>query len=65
MADALAVASAHPETRRPRYSCTLSAALDHAIVQVEAAEAMGDTGMARAWRKVLAELELRIPETRP
>ena len=43
---------------------TLSAAVDHAIVQVEAAEATGDAATARAWRKVLADLEQRIPEDR-
>lgn len=45
----------------PRYSRRLSAAIDRAIVQAEAAEHAGDTATARAWRRVLADLERRIP----
>ncbi len=46
-----------------RFDGRLSAAIVRATVQAEAAEAMGDIATARAWRKVLAELELRVPET--
>jgi hypothetical protein len=49
----------------PRFDRSLSAAIDHAIVQAEAAEHAGDAGSARAWREVLADLQRRIPETRP
>ena len=44
---------------------SLSAAIDRATVQAEQAEAMGDIATARAWRRVLADLQRRIPETRP
>jgi len=33
------------------------------VVQAEAAEARGDLETARAWRRVLADLQRRIPET--
>ncbi len=46
-----------------RFDRSLSAAIDHAIVQAETAEAMGDTAVSRAWRKVLRYLEQTIPES--
>jgi len=52
------------ERLRFRYSRRLSAALDRAVVQAEAAETTGDAETARAWRRVLAELAQRIPEDR-
>lgn len=48
-----------------RFDRRLSVAVDRATVQAEAAEAMGDIATARAWRKVLAKLGQRIPESRP
>ncbi len=55
-----------PESPAPaRFDRGLSAAIDHAIVQAEAAEHARDAGSARAWREVLADLQRRIPETRP
>jgi hypothetical protein len=50
---------------RRRFDRSLSAALDCAVIQVEAAEHAGDAEMVRAWRRVLRNLERRIPETRP
>ena len=47
----------------PRFDRRLSVALDRAVVQIEVAEQIGDTATARAWRRVLAELGQRIPET--
>jgi len=49
------------ERLRFRYSRRLSAALDRAVVQAERAEAMGDAETAKAWRRVLAGLQRRIP----
>ncbi len=49
----------------PRYSRRLSAAIDRAIVQAEAAEHAGDAETAGAWRRVRRDLERRIPESRP
>lgn len=55
-------------TPRPRpihrYSRRLSLAIDHAVIQVEAADAMGDAETAKAWRRVLRCLEQTIPEPR-
>ena len=47
-----------------RFDRRLSAAVDHAVVQIEAAKTEGDAASVRAWRRVLAELERRIPEDR-
>jgi len=48
-----------------RFDRSLSRAVDHAVVQIEAAKTEGDAASVRAWRRVLAELELHIPESRP
>ncbi len=50
--------------RPVRYSRNLSAAIDRAAAQAEVAEETGDASMARAWRRVLRDLERRIPESR-
>ncbi len=55
---------ARPMAPRRVTARTLSAAIDRATIQTEAAEAMGDAETARAWRRVLRDLELRIPESR-
>ncbi len=47
----------------PRFARRLSLAIDRAIVQAEAAEARSDLETARAWRRVLRDLERRIPES--
>ncbi len=44
-----------------RFDRNLSRAVDHAIVQVEAAQTAGDAATVRAWRRVLADLQRRIP----
>ncbi|MBA3796460.1 MAG: hypothetical protein H0X20_04445 [Chloroflexi bacterium] len=54
---------ARPMAPRRVTARTLSAALDRATVQAEQAEAMGDAETAKAWRRVLADLQRRIPET--
>ena len=46
-----------------RFDRNLSVAIDHAVIQIEAAEATGDAATARAWRRVLADLEQTIPES--
>ncbi len=43
----------------------LSLAIDRAVRQAESAEARGDLATARAWRRVLRDLERRIPDDRP
>ncbi len=53
---------ARPMAPRRVTARTLSAAIDRAIVQSEAAEATGDAETARAWRRVLRDLGQRIPE---
>jgi len=54
-----------PGPAHPRLDRSLSVALDRATIQAEAAEHAGDAGTARAWRRVLRDLEQRIPESRP
>jgi len=44
-----------------RFDRSLSAAIDTAAVQAEAAEHVGDASVARAWRRVLRDLDRRIP----
>ncbi len=55
---------ASPASRRGTFR-GLSRAVDHAVVQVEVAEQTRDAETVRAWRRVLADLQRRIPETRP
>jgi len=47
-----------------RFDRNLSKAIDRAVAQSEAAEATGDAETANAWRRVLADLQRRIPEDR-
>ena len=47
------------------FDLALSREVDRARLQLEAAEAAGDTASADAFRQVLANLEARIPEREP
>ncbi len=53
-----------PQRNPSRLPTGLSRAVDRATIQAEAAEHAGDAGTARAWRRVLRDLEQRIPEDR-
>ncbi len=55
-----------PESTAPAgFARSLSRAIDHAVVQAEAAEHVGDASVAQAWRRVLRDLGQTIPESRP
>ncbi len=51
----------HTPPAQLRFDRRLSAAVDRIIVQAEAAEATGDAETARAWHRVLRDLEQTIP----
>jgi len=50
-----------PQRNPSRLPTGLSRSIDRAAAQAEAAEAMGDAATATAWRRVLADLQGRIP----